>query len=87
MAWFNRKVVTWTEQEIKWIEENAETSKISAEKKDKSGGAQLAKWFTGDLMYAKYKIAIYNLPPETDAPALIRMLAARGMKDCDLSGV
>ena len=87
MAWFNRKVVTWTEQEIKWIEENAEASKISAEKKDKSGGAELAKWFTGDLMYAKYKIAIYNLPPETDAPALIRMLAARGMKDSDLSGV
>ena len=42
----------------------------------------MAKWFTADLMYQKYKVAIYNLPPETDEPALIRMLTARGMKDC-----
>ena len=87
MAWFNRKVVTWTEEEIKWIEENAEASKIKAEQEDKRGGAQMAKWFAGDLMYAKYRIAIYNLPANTDKPALIRMLTARGMKDCDLSGV
>ena len=88
MAWFNRKVVTWTDQELKWIEENSKTDESAKKNEDKRGGASMAKWFNADVLVTqKYNIAIYNLPPETDAPALIRMLTARGMKDCDLSGV
>ena len=83
MAWFNRKVVTWTEQELKWIEENAKANE-TAKNEGKGKGAGMAKWFTADLMYQKYKVAIYNLPPETDEPALIRMLTARGMKECEV---
>ena len=26
MAWFNRKVVTWTDQELKWIEDNGKSA-------------------------------------------------------------
>ena len=48
----------------------------------------MAKWFNADvLVNQKYRIAIRNLPPETDEPALIRMLTARGMKNSDVSCV
>lgn len=90
MAWFNRKTVVWSEQELKWIEENAKSdnNKNSVNGEDKRGGAIMAKWFNADvLVNQKYRIAIRNLPPETDEPALIRMLTARGMKDTDVSCV
>jgi len=85
MAWFNRKTVTWTEQELKWIEENAATEAKKGDTSDKRGGVLMAKWFTADVLVSgTHEIAISNLPPETDEPALIRMLTSRGMKDSDL---
>ena len=48
----------------------------------------MAKWFNADAPIAqKYSIAFYNLPEETDAPALIRMLSLRGIKECELAEV
>ena len=48
----------------------------------------MAKWFDAEVLISqKYSIAIYNLPEETDAPALIRMLSSRGMKECELMEV
>lgn len=89
MAWFNRKTVTWTEQELKWIEENAPQEKTADSQEEKRGGAIMAKWFNADvLVNQKYRIAIRNLPEEiADEPALIRMLTARGMKNCDVTSV
>lgn len=72
MAWFNRKTVEWTEQELRWIEENATAQKNKAETVDKKATAQVAT------------IEISNLPVETDKPAVIRMLTSRGMKDSDV---
>ena len=48
----------------------------------------MAKWFNAEVAITqKYSIAFYNLPEETDAPALIRMLSSRGIKECELAEV
>ena len=86
MAWFNRTSVTWTAQELLWVEENAAKQKTAG--KEKHSGAVMAKWFNSDVLVSQqFKIAISNLPAETDEPALMRMMTARGMKDSDLSKV
>ena len=76
MAWFNRKVVTWTDQELKWIEENGKSAANASKQLDKNSGTSMAKWFDAQVLISqKYSIAFYNLPEETDAPELIRMLS------------
>ena len=39
MAWFNRTTVTWTEQELKWVEENANKAVCSTEKEENKNQA------------------------------------------------
>lgn len=86
MAWFNRKSVTWTKQELQWIEENAASQNAAV--KEKRGGASMAQWVTADVLVSqRYTIVVSSLPPETDEPALKRMLTQRGMKDSDLTNV
>ena len=43
MAWFNRKTVIWSEQELKWIEENAKSV-------NSQNTASMAKWFNADVL-------------------------------------
>lgn len=73
MAWFNRRKIVWTTEELNWIAENAASEK-------KPIKMFQAKFFRAEnlaLHESPYMIEITNLPPETDAPMLKRMFTSR----------
>ena len=71
MAWVNRKTVVWTEEELRWIEDNA---KVVAKTNDDNAG--LLKFVDVDVfaVNSPYVVELTDLPEDTDEVTFKRML-------------
>ena len=80
MAWFNRKTVVWTEEELGWIAENAHE-----EGKPRANAVEL---FNSDVPATRglFTLEISNLPDATNETEFRRMFSVR-MASADLENV
>lgn len=69
MAWFNRQKIVWSEEELRWIEENGQ----QALDKKKSRPTSILRFINVDIAIARsYQLEITDLPASADQPKLQR---------------
>ena len=67
MAWINCRKIVWTEEELRWIEENGQKSS------DKKKPSSFLRFINVDVAIARsYQLEITDLPADADQPKLQR---------------